>query len=33
MIGVTLRAADPEERKKLHRLADDSAIATMAAEG
>jgi hypothetical protein len=31
MIGVTLRAADPEERMKLHRPADDPAIATMAA--
>ena len=33
MIGVTLLAADPEERKKLHRFADDPAIATMAVEG
>ncbi len=30
VIGVMLRAADPEERKKLHRLADDPAIATLA---
>jgi len=27
---VTLRTADPEERKKLHRLGDDPAIATLA---
>lgn len=28
--GVALRAPDPEERKKLHRLGDDPAIATLA---
>jgi hypothetical protein len=28
--GVTLRTPDPEERKKLHRLGDDLAIATLA---
>ena len=33
VIGVTIRAPDPAERKKLHRLADDPAIATMAVEG
>ena len=27
--AVTMRAADPEERKRLHRLADDPAIATL----
>ena len=32
--GAVLRAANPEEREKLHRLADDPAIATLAlAEG
>ena len=30
--GATVRAADPEERKKLHRLAEDPAIATLALE-
>src|SRR3990172_12803118 len=29
VVGVTLRTPDPEERKKLHRLGDDFAIATL----
>ena len=31
--AATSRAADPEERKKLHRLGDEPAIATLAAAG
>jgi hypothetical protein len=31
--GVTLRTADPEERKRLHRLGNDVAIASMALTG
>ena len=33
VVGVTLRAAGSEERSKLHRIADDPAIATMALAG